>query len=186
MIARPAPRRRRYAETIAGLGRWSSPPAQPTCGPTRPPALAPLRFPYELRLSPEHFGLLCAENRDVVMGLAADGHVIAMSPNGGETGARNARLEMRLLLCADQQDGWKLCGCSSGFRLLDGSDLSPDAWVIHLSRWHTLSLDECRGFAPLRPGLVVDLSSSSEEGLRDLSALRSHHSGFQMLLHPDN
>ena len=40
--------------------------------------------------------------------------LIVMTPTGSETGARNSRSEMRLLLWADQQGGWKVFGSSSG------------------------------------------------------------------------
>ena len=86
--------------------------------------LAPLRFPPDLRLTPEQFELVCAANREAVLELAADGLFMAMTPTGSETGARNSRLEMRLLLWADQQGGWKVCGCSSGF-----APLCPDLVV---------------------------------------------------------
>ena len=45
-------------------------------------AIAPLRFPANLRLTPDQFALLCAENRDAVLELAADGRVLAMTPTG--------------------------------------------------------------------------------------------------------
>ena len=65
-------------------------------------SIAPLRFPSNLRLTPDQFALLCAENRDAVLELAADGRVLSMTPTGSETGARNSRLEMRLLLWAER------------------------------------------------------------------------------------
>ncbi len=34
--------------------------------------IASLRFPANLRLTPDQFALLCAENRDAVLELAAD------------------------------------------------------------------------------------------------------------------
>jgi Uma2 family endonuclease len=52
-------------------------------------ALAPLRVPPDLRLTPEQFAQLCAENREAVLELAADGSVIVMTPTGSETGGRN-------------------------------------------------------------------------------------------------
>ena len=58
--------------------------------------------------------------------LTADCRVNPMPPTASETGVRNARLEIRLLLWADHYGGWKVFGCSRGFRLLDGSVLSPD------------------------------------------------------------
>lgn len=63
-------------------------------------ALAPLRLPAALRLKPEQFELVCAENREAVLELAANGTVIAMTPTGSETSGRNSRLVMRLLLWA--------------------------------------------------------------------------------------
>ncbi|MFM7733589.1 MAG: Uma2 family endonuclease [Cyanobium sp.] len=142
-------------------------------------ALAPLRFPSDLRLTPEQFALLCAANREAVLELAADGRVLAMTPTGSETGARNSRLEMRLLLWADQQGGWKVFGSSTGFRLPDGSVLSPDASLVRLDRWQALSPEERRGFAPLCPDLVVELASPSEEGPRGLQALRRKMAAYQ-------
>jgi len=142
-------------------------------------ATAPLRFPSNLRLTPDQFALLCAENRDAVLELAADGRVLSITPTGSETGARNSRLEMRLLLWADHQGGWKVFGSSTGFRLPDGSVLSPDASLIRLDRWQALTAEERRGFAPLCPDLVVELASPSDEGPRALTALRSKMAAYQ-------
>ena len=137
-------------------------------------SIAPLRFPSNLRLTPDQFALLCAENRDAVLELAADGRVLSMTPTGSETGARNSRVEMRLLLWADHQGGWKVFGSSTGFRLPDGSVLSPDASLIRLDRWQALTAEERRGFAPLCPDLVVELASP-----RALTALRSKMAAYQ-------
>jgi len=147
-------------------------------------ALAPLRLPPDLRLTPEQFAQLCAENREAVLELAADGSLILMTPTGSETGARNSRLEMRLLLWADQQGGWKVFGSSTGFRLPDDSVLSPDASLVRLDRWQALTTEQRRGFAPLCPDLVVELASTtgaspSDEGSRALSALRSKMAAYQ-------
>jgi Uma2 family endonuclease len=70
-------------------------PAAPSDAP------APLRLPAALRLTPEQFELVCTENREAVLELAADGAVIAMTPTGSETSGRNSRLVMRLMLWAD-------------------------------------------------------------------------------------
>jgi len=101
-----------------------------------------------------------------VLELAADGRVLTMTPTGSETGARNSRLEMRLLLWADHQGGWKVFGSSTGFCLPDGSVLSPDASLVRLDRWQALTAEERHGFAPLCPDLVVELASLSDEGPR--------------------
>ncbi len=116
--------------------------------------------------------------------MAADGSLIVMTPTGSETGARNARLEMRLLLWADRQGGWKVFGSSTGFRLPDDSVLSPDAALVRLDRWQALTPEQRRGFAPLCPDLVVELASTkgaspSDEGPRALAALRSKMAAYQ-------
>lgn len=142
-------------------------------------ALAPLRFPPDLRLTPEQFALLCAENREAVLELAADGQVLAMTPTGSETGARNTRLAMRLLLWADQHGGWKVFDSSSEFLLPDGAVLSPDASLVQRDRWQALTPEQRRGFAPLCPDLVVELASPSDEGPRGMTSLRQKMEVYQ-------
>lgn len=61
---------------------------------------------------------------------------------------------------------------STGFRLADGSVLSPDASAVRLERWQALSAEQRRGFPPLCPDLVVELASPSDDGPRGAEALR--------------
>ena len=142
-------------------------------------ALAPLRFPPDLRLTPEQFELLCAANREAVLELAADGRVIAMTPTGSETGLRNGELLFQLTLYAKRARGWKAFDSSTGFRLPDGSVVSPDASLLRLDRWQALSPEERRSFAPLCPDLVVELASPSDEGPRGVRALREKMASYQ-------
>ena len=142
-------------------------------------ALAPLRFPSGLRLTPDQFALLCAENRDAVLELAADGRVLAMTPTGSETGARNSELAFQLQRFARSGTTWKTFDSSTGFRLPDGSVLSPDASLVRLDRWQALTPEQRRGFAPICPDLVVELASPSDEGPRALTALRSKMAAYQ-------
>ena len=124
--------------------------------------LPPLLLPPDLRLSHEQFALVCDANPEAVLELAADGHLIAMTPTGGDTGHRNSRLIARLQTWADQQGGWEVFDSSTGFRLADGSVLSPE---------------QRRSFPPLCPDLVIELASPtgaspSDEGPRGETALR--------------
>lgn len=147
--------------------------------PSRP---AELGQPCELTLprdlceallfTPEQFEQLCEANPEAVLELTAEGHLIAMTPTGGDTGARNIRLSMRLLVWADQHSDWKAFDSSTGFRLPDGSVLSPDASAVRLERWQALTPEQRRGFPPLCPELVVELASPSDEGPRGITALR--------------
>lgn len=134
----------------------------------------PLRLPWDLRLSPEQFERVCQANPEAVLELAADGQLISVIPTGGETGARCLRLGQRLLLWADGPGAgaWIAFDSSTGFRLADGSVLSPDGSLMRLERWQALTPAQRRGFPPLCPDLVVELASPSDEGPRGITALR--------------
>ena len=142
-------------------------------------ALAPLRLPEDLQLTTEQFEALCQANPNAVLELDASGRLIQMTPTGSETGARNSRLVMRLLLWADQQGGWLVFESSTGFRLPDGSVLSPDASLVRQERWQALSPEQRRGFAPLCPDMVMELASPSDECPRSLNALRRKMAAYQ-------
>ncbi|MFM9100362.1 MAG: Uma2 family endonuclease, partial [Cyanobium sp.] len=136
--------------------------------------LQSLRLPWDLRLTPEQFERVCQANPEAVLELSADGQLLAMTPTGGETSARNLRLGQRLLLWAESAGagGWRVFDSSGGFRLPDGSVLSPDASLVHLDRWRALTSEQRRGFPPLCPDLVVELASPSDEGRRGVTVLR--------------
>jgi Uma2 family endonuclease len=131
-------------------------------------------LPWDLRLTPEQFERVCQANPEAVLELAADGQLISVTPTGGETGARCLRLGQRLLLWADGPGAgaWIAFDSSTGFRLADGSVLSPDGSLMRLKRWQALTPDQRRGFPPLCPDLVVELASPSDEGPRGITALR--------------
>ena len=155
-----------------------APPAPPPGAPAD--ALAPLLLPDDLRLSPEQFALVCAANPQAVLELSADGQLIHMTPTGGETGARNQTLGALLWLSVRSSGlALKLFDSSSGFRLPDGSVLSPDASLLREERWQALTPQQRRGFPPLCPDLVVELASPSDEGPRGLSALRRKMQTYQ-------
>jgi Uma2 family endonuclease len=104
-----------------------------------------------------------------------------MTPTGGDTGARNSTLAF-LLQLAIRSSGLplKLFDNSTGFRLGDGSVLSPDAALVNLDRWQALDEVERRSFPPLCPDLVVELASPSDEGPRRLTAaLRRKLTAYQ-------
>ena len=141
---------------------------------------APLLLPDELQLTPDQFAAVCQANPNAVLELDAAGHLIHMTPTGSETGARNSSL-LILLGLAVRSAGLplKLFDSSTGFRLPDGSVLSPDASIVREKRWRALTPEERRGFAPLCPDLVVELASPSDEGHRGLTALRRKMAAYQ-------
>jgi Uma2 family endonuclease len=157
--------------------------APPAAAPAAPEAavssLAPLLLPHDLRLSPEQFAQVCEANPDAVLELAADGQLITMPPTGGETGRRNTRLLTRLQTWADLQGGWEVFDSSTGFRLRDGSVLSPDAAVVRRERWQALTPEQRRTFPPLCPELMIELASASDTAPRGADALRRKMALYQ-------
>ena len=143
-------------------------------------ALAPLLLPKDLQLTPKQFAAVCHANPHAVLELDASGHVIQMTPTGSETGARNSTV-LILLGLSVRAAGLpvKLFDSSSGFRLPDGSVLSPDVSLVRQERWESLTPEERRGFAPLCPDLVVELASPCDEGPRGLTALRRRMAAYQ-------
>ncbi|MFN7901115.1 MAG: Uma2 family endonuclease [Synechococcaceae cyanobacterium] len=143
--------------------------------------LEPLRLPWDLRLTPEQFERVCQANPDAVLELAADGTLIAMTPTGGEAGARSLRLGQRLLSWIDGPGAgaWIAFDSSTGFRLADGSVLSPDLAMVRQERWLALSPEQRRGFPPLCPDLVLELASPSDEGPRGVTMLRQKMALYQ-------
>lgn len=155
----------------------------PSPFPAQPAELEPepLLLPWDLRLTPEQFERVCQANPEAVLELAADGALIAMTPTGGETGARSLRLGQRLLAWADGPGAgaWIAFDSSTGFRLADGSVLSPDLSLMRRERWQALSPEQRRSFPPLCPDLVVEIASPSDEGPRGVTALRRKMAQYQ-------
>ena len=103
-------------------------------------------------MNPEQFDAVCSANPDAVHELDACGHLIHMTLTGGETGARNSTLLVLLgLVLRSSGLALKLFDSSSGFRLPDGSVLSPDAALLRLERWESLAPAERRVFRPSAP-----------------------------------
>jgi Uma2 family endonuclease len=171
MLAPPNPRE---TPSATPLGPGTLSPDQPFGALTLPMALS-----ASLRLTPEQFEQLCLANPDAVLELAADGHLIAMTPTGGDTGARNGELFFQIKAWARAQGGWMAFDSSTGFRLPDDAVLSPDTSLVALDRWQALTPEQRRRIPPLSPDLVVELASSSDEGPRGLTALRRKMATYQ-------
>ncbi|MBW4571582.1 MAG: Uma2 family endonuclease [Tolypothrix carrinoi HA7290-LM1] len=119
-----------------------------------------------LELTDEQFFQLCQANRDLRFERTATGELIIMPPTGGETGNRNGRLTQQLFNWADADDTGIAFDSSTGFKLPNGADRSPDASWIKLERWNALTQEQQTRFLPLCPDFVVELLSPTDS-LRD-------------------
>ncbi|HBL14572.1 MAG TPA: hypothetical protein DD379_24920, partial [Cyanobacteria bacterium UBA11162] len=84
-----------------------------------------------LHVTPEQFEALAVANRDLRLERTAQGELIVNPPTGGESGARNLSITGQLNRWYEEHEELgEAFDSSTGFRLPNGSDRSPDAsWV---------------------------------------------------------
>jgi Uma2 family endonuclease len=121
-----------------------------------------------VHLSDEQFYQLCINNPDLNIERSAKGVLIFMPPVGGESGYREADFITDLNLWNRQGNWGKVFSSSTIFKLPGGGDRSPDAAWIALSRWQSLTPEQCQKFPPIAPDFVLELRSRTD----DLSMLQ--------------
>ena len=132
--------------------------------PTQPKTLS-LELPSELTLyvTQEQFETLAAANRDLRLERTAQGELIVNPPTGGESGKRNLSISTQLgnWFEAHEELG-EAFDSSTGFRLPNGANRSPDASWIRRERWESLTPQQRKEFVPLCPDFVIELRSESD------------------------
>lgn len=114
-----------------------------------------------IELSDEQFFQLCQNNRDLRLECTAQGNLIIMPPTGWKSGNRNAKLTQRLGNWTDSDGTGIAFDSSTGFKLPNGANRSPDAaWVLR-ERLEALNPDPNK-FLPLAPDFVVELRSATD------------------------
>jgi Uma2 family endonuclease len=114
------------------------------------------------RLTDEQFFELCSANRDLRFERSADGELIIMPPVTGMSGYRNLKLSQQLANWADTNDLGIGFDSSTGFKLPNGADRSPDASWVRLDRWNALTEEQKDSFIPLAPDFAVELRSKTD------------------------
>ncbi|ESA37035.1 uma2 family protein [Leptolyngbya sp. Heron Island J] len=115
-----------------------------------------------ITLTDQQFYQLCRQNPDLKFERTAEGNLVIMSPTGGETGNRNGRLTQQLFNWSDNNESGIVFDSSTGFKLPNGADRSPDAAWVALERWQALTSEQQEQFVPLCPDFVVELMSPSD------------------------
>ena len=128
--------------------------------------LRPLNL-SSLKLTDEQFYQLCITNPEQPLELTSEGVLIVVPPVGGESGNREADLLIELGIWNRQTQRGKVFSSSTVFKLPLGSQRSPDAAWVELSRWNALSAEDRSKFPPLAPDFVIELRSRTDK-LSDL------------------
>ncbi|NJO93675.1 MAG: Uma2 family endonuclease, partial [Hydrococcus sp. RM1_1_31] len=92
----------------------------------------------------------------------AKGEIIIMSPTGGETGNRNAKILIEFGIWNRQYQLGELFDSSTGFKLPNGAERSPDIAWIKQDRWDALTPQQKEKFPPIAPDFVLELISPSD------------------------
>lgn len=116
-----------------------------------------------LELTDEQFSLLCQLNRDLRFERTAQGDLIAMPPTGGATGNRNAEITRQFGNWAKADGSGAAFDSSTGFKLPNGADRSPDAAWVRRERLAALTPEEKEKFLPLCPDFVIELRSPTDK-----------------------
>ena len=126
-----------------------------------------LRFKFEvnnkpLKFSDDEFWDFCRQNDNLRIEMTKEGDVIIMPPTGADTGERNSEINFQLKLWAKKDKRGKTYDSSTGFKLLNGATISPDAsWVLK-ERLENFTAKQREKFLPLCPDFVIELRSASD------------------------
>jgi Uma2 family endonuclease len=113
-------------------------------------------------LTEEQFFELCQNNRDLKFERTASGVLTIMSPTGGNTGRRSIKIAAQLEIWSSKTNLGEAFDSSTGFKLPNGADRSPDASWVKRDRWDNLTPQQREKFLPLCPDFVVELRSASD------------------------
>ena len=121
------------------------------------------QYGAQLKSTEDTFYELCRQNPDLRLERTAKGEVIVMPPTGGETGNRNHEINRQLGNWRKADGGGAAFDSSTGFKLPNGANRSPDASWITKTKLAQLTLEQKKVFLPLCPDFAIELRSPSDE-----------------------
>lgn len=121
-----------------------------------------LRIRPAIELTDDEFFALCQLNRDLRFERTSQGDIIIMPPTGAATGVRNADITRQLGNWAKRDGTGAVFDSSTGFKLPNSADRSPDAAWIPRSRLATVTAEQKEKFPPLCPDFVIELLSPTD------------------------
>ncbi|NES74356.1 MULTISPECIES: Uma2 family endonuclease [Okeania] len=142
-----------------------------------------------IEMTEEQFFQLCQKNPDLRFEKNAKGDLIIISPTGGETGSYNAALTSKIWIWNDQRKLGIVFDSSTGFKLPNGSNRSPDASWIPIEKWNNLTPEQRTKFLPLCPDFLIELMSPSDSLSKTREKMKEYlENGMQLgwLINPKN
>ena len=121
-----------------------------------------LNMSHNIHLTDDDFYNLCQANPELMIERAATGELIIMPPTGGESGKEEADLITDLNIWNRQTNLGIVFSSSTGFKLPNGANRSPDAAWVSKQRWDALTPQQRRKFPPIAPDFLIELRSSTD------------------------
>ncbi|AFY72175.1 protein of unknown function DUF820 (plasmid) [Thalassoporum mexicanum PCC 7367] len=115
-----------------------------------------------IELSDEQFYQLCRNHPELQFERNAQGELIIMPPTGGDTGNRNSEINADLVIWNRRTKLGYCFDSSTGFKLPNGANRSPDLAWISKQRWEALAPQQRSKFPPICPDFVAELMSPTD------------------------
>ena len=115
----------------------------------------------DLPVSDDHLLRLSRQNPGWQFERNAEGKLL-MSPTGGESGRRSGEVFFQITLWNRRNGFGVTFDSSTGFRLPDGSCLSPDAAWVRAARWEALTSEQRERYLPFSPDVAFEVRSTSD------------------------
>jgi Uma2 family endonuclease len=117
---------------------------------------------FDPPMTDDEFEALCRENDGVQFERTKEGAIRVKPPAGGWTSSGNQEISRQLGNWWAEHKRGRVFDSSGGFRLPDGSTLSPDASYLSEKRLKKLPKGALRSFPRVCPDFVIELLSESD------------------------
>lgn len=113
-------------------------------------------------MTDDEFYYLCQENPDFKFERDTNGNIISMALTDGDTGRRNSDLVIELGIWNRTSRAGIVFDSSTGFKLPNGANRSPDVAFVAMDKWNALTSDERTKYPPPCPDFLVELMSETD------------------------
>jgi Uma2 family endonuclease len=113
-------------------------------------------------MTDEQFYQFCMLNPDLRIERTPDKIIEIIPPTNSETGNQNFELTAEVAIWNRKKQLGKGFDSSTGFKLPNGAERSPDVAWISKERWSDIPKDKRQRFAPIAPDFVAEIRSNDQ------------------------